>query len=98
MNFTKSGRRGPVPVGSYAPNGFGLHDMAGNVQEWVADRYGADYYRASPAENPPGPETGAPRRHPRRRLVHRPGCMGVALPHRAAGELGGHERRVPLRA
>ena len=58
VNFTLSGRKGSVPVGSFAPNGYGLYDMAGNVQEWVADRYGAEYYKNSPAEAPPGPAGG----------------------------------------
>jgi formylglycine-generating enzyme required for sulfatase activity len=32
--------------------------MAGNVEEWVADVYEGDYYGKSPAENPPGPQSG----------------------------------------
>lgn len=47
-------------VGKY-PSGasfYGALDMAGNVWEWVADRYGETYYAGSPARNPTGPTSG----------------------------------------
>ncbi len=41
-------REQTVPVGSFTPNAFGLHDMHGNVSEWVEDCYGR--YGRAPAD------------------------------------------------
>lgn len=58
-----------APVGNFRANAFGLYDMHGNVFEWCGDRYDADYYKASPLEDPKGPAGGSHR-------VIRGGCWG----------------------
>jgi formylglycine-generating enzyme required for sulfatase activity len=54
---------GTSAVGSFklGISPYGMHDMAGNVLEWVADWYDTGYYAQSPASNPQGPETGVVR-------------------------------------
>ena len=49
------------PVGSFAPNGYGLYDMTGNVWEWCWDRYGSTIYASAATNDPRGPSTGSGR-------------------------------------
>jgi formylglycine-generating enzyme required for sulfatase activity len=54
-NTLNDGFRTTAPVATFAANGFGLYDMAGNVWEWCHDWYLPDYYAERTTRNPPGP-------------------------------------------
>ncbi len=56
--LANDGYQGTAPVGSYASgvSPFGVHDMIGNVWEWVQDRYGR--YSSDFVKDPSGPTSG----------------------------------------
>ena len=57
-NTRQDGFERTAPVASFPANGYGLHDMAGNVWEWCDDWYAVDAYThaIAGALNPRGPE------------------------------------------
>ncbi len=60
-NTIADGYAGTAPVDAYPPNGYGLHNMTGNVWEWCSDWFHPDAYRHNPMQDPAGPPTGTHR-------------------------------------
>jgi formylglycine-generating enzyme required for sulfatase activity len=59
--FADNSSNSTHPVGQKRPNAWGLHDMLGNVWEWLGDRFNGTYYENSPFEDPSGPTSGTRR-------------------------------------
>ena len=60
-NTCADGFYGTCPVGAYPANGYGLHNMTGNVWEWCADWYSPDFHTRDGRTNPQGPPRGTHR-------------------------------------
>jgi formylglycine-generating enzyme len=58
QNTAEDGFPGTAPARYYEPNGFGLYHMAGNVWEWIFDRWSTDFHVSGPRDNPVGPAEG----------------------------------------
>ena len=56
----EDGYRGTAPANAYPPNAYGLHNVVGNVWEWVADWFLARHPRR-PRTDPRGPGLGEAR-------------------------------------
>ena len=92
---SSDGYAATAPVGNYLPNGFGLHDMHGNVWEWCYDWYGSDYYEKSPSVDPLGASLGS------RRVIRGGGWYyiprGCRSADRGRGDPWGHSINLGLR-
>ena len=100
-NTEADGYYGTCPVDAFPPNGYGLHNVTGNVWEWAADWFDPAFRRQDRDHDPRGPATRHPQ-DPEGRLIPLPRLLLPALQSSGpAGQLAGQlrrQRRLSLRA
>jgi formylglycine-generating enzyme len=84
IDYFRGEWKGPRPVATWRPNGYGLFNMGENVHEWCSDWYSETYYAESPEHNPEGPENGT-------RRVSR----GGSWRHQVKGSRAAHRSSLP---
>ncbi|MCL4507939.1 MAG: formylglycine-generating enzyme family protein [Chloroflexi bacterium] len=58
LNTAGDGYAGTAPAGAFAPNGYGLYNVCGNVWEWCNDWFSATFHLTGPRDDPQGPPSG----------------------------------------
>ena len=97
LNACDDGQARTAPVGAFKPNAFGLHDMLGNLSEWVEDCYNKFYEGAPDGRSRLDDGRLSPARGPRRQLEQLSGGGSLGPPQWRPALASQHDRRFSRR-